>query len=304
MTGTLATTDFPDLRLVHRGKVRDTYTLGDLLLMVATDRLSAYDVVLPTAIPDKGKVLTGLSVFWFSQTSGLVPNHLVTADVAEFPEAVRRYAPDVTGRSMIVRRAERIDVECVVRGYLAGSAWAEYQATGTVGGEAIPPGLCLGDRLPEPLFTPALKVDDGHDVNVSRSDLAGQLGSDLADTLELTSLNLYLAASELAAERRLIVADTKFEFGFIDEDLTVIDELLTPDSSRYWDAEQWAPGRPPASFDKQFVRDWLTDSGWNKEPPGPDVPPDVVAATRSRYLEVYRRLTGYDLGQADEGQVE
>jgi phosphoribosylaminoimidazole-succinocarboxamide synthase len=301
---TVVETSLPGLPLIHRGKVRDTYDLGELMLMVATDRLSAYDVVLPTAIPDKGKVLTGLSVFWFSQTTGLVPNHLVTADVTAFPNSTRPFASQLDGRSMVVRRAERVDVECVVRGYLAGSAWDEYRATSTIGGESMPVGLRLGDRLPDPLFTPALKFDEGHDVNVSRQELAHQVGRELADQLEQMSLNLYLAASELTSQRQLILADTKFEFGFIEGRLSLIDELLTSDSSRYWDAEQWRPGHSLPSFDKQFVRDWLAASGWNKEPPGPELPPEVVAGTRDRYREVFRRLTGYDPDQPDQGQVE
>ena len=285
-------TELSGLSLLHRGKVRDTYDLGDELLMVATDRLSAFDVVLPTAIPGKGILLTGISEFWFTHTAGLVPNHLITTDPTRFPDVVQDEIAVLTGRSMLVRRAERIDVECVVRGYLAGSAWTEYQSMGSVAGEALPKGLRIGDRLPEPVFTPAVKVDDGHDVNVARRDVANMYGQELAEKLELMSLNLYLAASEFAEERQLILADTKFEFGFVDGTLTVIDELLTPDSSRYWDAGRWQPGTSPASFDKQLVRDWLEASGWDKQPPGPELPAEVVAETRERYIEAYRRIVG------------
>lgn len=287
-------TTLPGLRLLHRGKVRDTYDLGDQLLMVATDRLSAFDVVLPTPIPGKGQILTGLSAFWFTETVGLLPNHLVTTDLKAFPPVVQPYAELLGGRTMLVRRAERIDIECVVRGYLAGSAWEEYRAKGTVGGEELPAGLRLGDRLPEPMFTPAAKVDDGHDVNLTRQELVDHVGEELADRLEMMSLNLFLAASELVESRQLLLADTKFEFGLIDGELRLIDELLTPDSSRYWDANSWMPGRSPAGFDKQFVRDWLLSSGWDKEPPGPELPPEVVAGTQDRYAEVYRRITGVE----------
>lgn len=292
MSAVVTETNLPGLRLLHRGKVRDTYDFGDQLLMIASDRLSAFDVVLPTPIPGKGKILTGLSAFWFAKTAGLLPNHLVTTDPSAFPLEVQPNAEVLDGRTMLVRRAKRIDVECVVRGYLAGSAWDEYRADGTVGGEEMPGGLLLGDRLPEPLFTPAAKVDDGHDVNLTRQDLVDIQGEDLADRLEMMSLNLFLAASELVESRQLILADTKFEFGFIDGELTLIDELLTPDSSRYWSADSWTPGRSPAGFDKQFVRDWLLASGWDKEPPGPELPPEVVAGTQGRYMEVYRRITG------------
>ncbi len=294
MTAVVVETRLPGLLLINRGKVRDTYDLGDHLLMIASDRLSAFDVVLPTPIPGKGIVLTGLSAFWFDETSGLIPNHLITTDPGSFPAAAQPYGDTLAGRSMLVRKAERIDVECVVRGYLAGSAWEEYRTNGTVGGEDMPGGLRLGSRLPEPVFTPAAKIDDGHDVNLSRPELANMYGKELADRLELMSLNLYLAASELAEQRQLILADTKFEFGFVAGELTLIDELLTPDSSRYWDAATWAPGRTPASFDKQFVRDWLADTGWDKQPPGPELPPDVVAGTRERYAEANRRLTGQE----------
>jgi len=290
-------TDLSGLTLFRRGKVRDTYDLGDRLLMVATDRLSAFDVVLPTPVPRKGVVLTQLSRFWFEQTSGLVPNHLITAEFNEFPAELRSHGRHLVGRAMLVRKADRLDVECVVRGYLAGSAWAEYRATGAVAGEPLPDGLREGDRLAAPIFTPALKSDEGHDTNISATDLAGLVGSGMARRLEEASRDLYDVAGALARRRGVILADTKFEFGLIDGELTLIDELLTPDSSRFWDAASYEPGRSPPSFDKQYVRDWLDQSGWDRTPPGPELPADVVAGTAARYAEAYARLTGAPLAQ-------
>ena len=295
MIDTVERTQLGGIPLFRRGKVRDTYDLGDRLLMVATDRLSAFDVVLPTPIPGKGVVLTQLSRFWFGQTSGLIPNHLITAEFNEFPADLRAHGRLLVGRAMIVRKAERLDVECVVRGYLAGSAWAEYRATGAVAGESLPDGLREGDRLPASIFTPALKSDDGHDANVAVADLAGLVGSGMARQLEEASRDLYDVASELAQRRGVILADTKFEFGLIDGDLTLIDEVLTPDSSRFWDAASYEPGRSPPSFDKQYVRDWLDQSGWDRTPPGPELPPEIVAGTAARYAEAFARLTGTPL---------
>jgi phosphoribosylaminoimidazole-succinocarboxamide synthase len=294
--------DLPTLPLFRRGKVRDTYDLGDALLMVATDRISAFDVVLPTEIPHKGAVLTQLSSFWFEQTNGLVPNHLLTADVTAFPPELSPYTDLLRGRSMVVRKADRIDVECVVRGYLAGSAWAEYQQSRTIAGEPMPSGLRRGDRLPAPLFTPAIKHDNQHDVTIPSSELRQIVGAELAGDLEEASRDLFDAASEFALRRGMLIADTKIEFGSVGGKLLVIDELLTPDSSRFWDASAHAPGDEPASFDKQFVREWLERSGWNKEPPGPDLPSDVVVGTTARYMEAYERLTGSVLAgyQAEE----
>lgn len=279
----------------HRGKVRDTYVLdGRHLLMVATDRISAFDVVLPTPIPLKGAVLTMLSKFWFEQTVDLVPNHLVEV-VLDPQRAAELGNPKLVGRAMVVRRAERVDIECVVRGYLAGSAWEEYRRTGEVCGIRLPAGLREAERLPEPIFTPATKAETGHDENISFGRMAELVGAELAGKLRELSLKLYTRAAAIAEARGIIIADTKFEFGLLDGRVIVIDELLTPDSSRFWDASLYEPGRPQPSFDKQYVRDWLVQSGWNREPPAPPLPEEVVAGTVSRYLEAYRRLTGREL---------
>lgn len=281
-----------ELPLFRRGKVRDTFDLGDALLMVASDRISAFDVVLPTPIPGKGAVLTELSSFWFRQTDGLVPNHFLSSDAEDFPAAVGPYRSAIAGRAMLVRKAERIDVECVVRGYLAGSAWAEYRAGGTIAGEPMPAGMRHGERLPAPLFTPAVKHDDRHDVAIAPDELARIVGGDLAARLEEASRDLYGVATAFAEGRRIVVADTKFEFGTVDGELMLIDELLTPDSSRFWDMEAYRPGGDQPSFDKQFVRDWLERSGWDRRPPAPRLPEEVVAGTQARYGEALDRLTG------------
>ena len=289
----LLTTELPGLTLFRRGKVRDTYRLtDDLLLFVTTDRISAFDVVMPNGIPDKGKVLTGMSRFWFDRLRDLVPNHLVSSDVADLPLTLAAQRDMLAGRIMIGRRAERIDIECVARGYLAGSGWAEYRRTGAVAGYDLPAGLTESAQLPRPLFTPALKNDDGHDENITVARLVELTGPDLARDLERKTLTLYAEASAYAAARGIILADTKFEFGYIDARLSLIDELLTPDSSRFWDMQTYEPGRPQASMDKQPLRDWLEASGWNKQPPAPTLPPEVVDATRVRYLRAYERLTG------------
>lgn len=278
--------------LFRRGKVRDCYDLGEHLLFVASDRISAFDVVLPTAIPSKGVVLTQLSRFWFEQTRGLVPNHFVTDDLNEVPSVEPEDRASLRGRAMVVRKAERIDVECVVRGYLAGSAWREYRSLGSVAGEKLDRGLRYGDRLPAPLFTPALKNDEGHDVNVSVADLRRSIGTELAARIEEASRDLYEAATAAAELGDIIIADTKFEFGMVDDELLLIDEVLTPDSSRFWDARRYQLDGEIPSFDKQFVRDWLERSGWNKEPPAPELPSNVVEGTRARYQEAYERMTG------------
>jgi phosphoribosylaminoimidazole-succinocarboxamide synthase len=283
------------LALVARGKVRDVYEVdADHLLLVATDRLSAYDVVLPTAVPDKGAVLTGLSVWWFEQLADLLPNHLVSARVRDLPGALQPYADELRGRSMLCRRLEMVPVECVARGYLTGSGLADYRATGGVVGQPLPAGLEDGSRLPEPLFTPATKAAVGdHDENVSYEAVEQAVGAELAAELRRLTLAVYGRGAALAAERGLLLADTKLELGHDRDGALVLgDEVLTPDSSRYWPADAWSPGRPQPSFDKQYVRDWLDASGWDRTAPGPELPQDVVERTRAKYVEAYERLTG------------
>jgi phosphoribosylaminoimidazole-succinocarboxamide synthase len=274
------------------GKVREMYNFGETMLMVASDRISAFDVIMPTPIPDKGRVLTGLSVFWFERTAELAPNHLITIEQDEFPPAAQT-TPDLPGRAMHVRRLTMMPIECVVRGYLAGSGWRDYQATGTVCGQRLPGGLRQGDRLPRPLFTPATKATSGHDENIDRAAAEALVGREAFAQLERISLAVYESASEHALARGIVIADTKLEVG-VDGDgrLVLGDELLTPDSSRFWPSDDHRPGRPQPSFDKQYVRDWLESTGWDKTPPGPELPPDVVAGTRARYAEAYERLTG------------
>ncbi len=292
---TVIETDLP-LKLFARGKVRDTYELGpDRLLMVATDRISAFDHVLPNGIPDRGKVLTQLSIYWFSQTHTFQENHLVSGQVPDLPVELREHRDQLTGRFMIVRKAKRIDFECVVRGYLAGSAWKEYQESHTLAGEEMPPGLSESERLAYPIFSPATKAESGHDQNITFTQLKKELGDELANKLREASLELYKFASNLSERRGLVLADTKFEFGLIDDDLILIDEVLTPDSSRYWESASYRVGVSPESYDKQFVRDWLTRSGWDKESDPPKLPDDIVAQTRERYLTAYHRLVGKPL---------
>jgi phosphoribosylaminoimidazole-succinocarboxamide synthase len=279
-----------DLPLHARGKVRDTYRLGPAeLLMVATDRLSAFDVVLPTPIPEKGRVLNQLSLSWFQLTSDIIKNHLSTDQ--SLPDALLKQQPDLSGRSMRVVAAEPIMFECVVRGYISGSGWKDYQKTGTIAGERLPAGLRESDRLPEPIFTPATKAISGHDENISPAELASRAGSELAEKLESLSLALYRFGHERALQSGIILADTKFEFGLRDSELILIDEVMTPDSSRFWDLDRYQPGGPQPSFDKQYVRDYLEEAGWNKEPPAPPLPAEVVAGTTDRYLEAWQRLT-------------
>ncbi len=283
------------LPLVARGKVRDVYEVdAEHLLLVATDRLSAYDVVLPTAVPDKGAVLTGLSVWWFEQLSDLLPNHLASARVQDLPEALQPSADELRGRTMLCRRLDMVPVECVARGYLTGSGLADYRATGGIVGQSLPPGLEDGSRLPEPVFTPATKAAVGdHDENVPYAAVEQTVGAELAAELRRLTLAVYGRGAALAAERGLLLADTKLELGH-DRDgvLTLGDEVLTPDSSRFWPADAWQPGRPQPSFDKQYVRDWLDASGWDRSAPGPELPEDVVERTRAKYVEAYERLTG------------
>jgi len=284
------------LKLFARGKVRDTYELDpDKLLMVATDRISAFDHVLPNGIPDRGKVLTQLSIFWFSQTDTFQTNHLISGMVPDLPVALKDFRDKLAGRFMIVRKAKRIDYECVVRGYLAGSAWKEYQESRTLAGESMPPGLVQSQKLVTPIFSPATKAESGHDENITFDHMKKNIGDDLATKLRDASLELYKYASEFSARRGLILADTKFEFGLVGDDLILIDEVLTPDSSRYWDAVTYQVGASPDSYDKQFVRDWLSRSGWDKESDPPALPPDVVMQTRLRYLTAYQRLVGKPL---------
>ncbi|HXT24511.1 MAG TPA: phosphoribosylaminoimidazolesuccinocarboxamide synthase [Candidatus Eisenbacteria bacterium] len=289
----LRETNFPGLAPYARGKVRDLYDLGDQLLIIATDRLSAFDVVMPTPIPDKGKVLTQISLFWFDLLKAVVPNHVLRAD--DFPAPFDTYRDQLAGRSMLVRKTQPLPIECVVRGYLSGSGWKEYSATGRVCGITLPPGLRQSDKLPEPIFTPATKSTSGHDENISFDHAAYLVGQPLAEELRAVSLEIYNRAAAYAAPRGVILADTKFEFGQLHNDLIWIDEALTPDSSRFWPASQYSPGGPQPSFDKQFVRDYLERIRWPKTPPGPELPPDVVAATRAKYREAFRLLTGREL---------
>lgn len=292
----LIETELTPLTLYARGKVRDLYSIGDQLLLVATDRISAFDHVLATGIPGKGKVLTQLSLFWFDLLSDTVPNHLVTADVAEFPEELTGYRDELEGRSMLVKRAQMFPVECVVRGYLSGSGWKDYQATGSVCGIRLPSGLRESDKLPQPLFTPASKSQDGeHDINISFDEMVARVGGHSAERLRDLTLAIYKKASAFAEQRGLILADTKFEFGTAAEGIILADEVLTPDSSRFWPRDQYAPGGPQPSFDKQFVRDYLESIRWNKQAPAPALPPEVVSRTQEKYLEAFRLLTGTSL---------
>jgi phosphoribosylaminoimidazole-succinocarboxamide synthase len=293
----VTTTDLP-LPKFSVGKVRDTYDLGDRLLMVATDRISAFDCILPNGIPDKGRVLTQLSAFWFDRLSDVIANHLISMDLAELPPALSNDATLrelLAGRFMIVKKAKRFDFECVVRGYLAGSGWADYQRTGAVCGVALPAGLRQGERLPEPIFTPATKAEEGHDLNISLDEMKRAIGEDMAQTIADASIALYKAAASYALDRGIIIADTKMEFGLLDGELILIDELLTPDSSRYWPVADYRPGGSPPSFDKQYVRDWLEASGWNKQPPAHALPAEVVEGAATRYREAYEWLTGHPL---------
>ncbi len=293
MNAVVSQTNFPGLKLRGRGKVRDIYELGDRLLIVATDRLSAFDVVLPTPIPDKGRVLTQLSVFWFEKLAAVVPHHVITA--TDFTGELTPYAGSLQGRAMLVRKTDPAPIECVVRGYITGSGWKDYQKTGKICGIPLPPGLRESDRLPEPIFTPSTKATTGHDENISFEETVERVGRRLAERLRDTSLEIYRRAVEHAAARGIIIADTKFEFGLQGDQLIWIDEALTPDSSRFWPADQYQPGRSQPSFDKQYVRDYLEKIGWNKQPPAPALPPEVVKATTAKYREAYERITGQAL---------
>jgi phosphoribosylaminoimidazole-succinocarboxamide synthase len=292
----LLQTDFPDLKLRTSGKVRDVYDAApDQLLFVATDRISAFDYILATGIPQKGRVLTQISLFWFDYLADLVPNHLVTADVDRYPSAIRKYADQLRGRSMLVHRAEMFPVECVVRGYISGSAWKEYRAKGTVCGIALPAGLKESDAFPDPIFTPATKATTGHDENISFDQMCDIVGVETASHLRDLSLRVYKQAASYARTRGIIIADTKFEFGRTEKGITLADEVLTPDSSRFWPADKYAPGRAQDSYDKQYVRDYLEQIHWNKQPPAPALPPEVARRTSEKYLDAYFQLTGHQL---------
>lgn len=295
-TDVLLTTNLTEVPLLKRGKVRDMYEVSpDHLLIVATDRISAFDWVLPNGVPYKGVVLTQLSRFWFDRLAQVVPNHVITAEFDHLPEPLRSHHEELRGRAMLVRRAEVIPFECVVRGYLAGSGWKEYQATGSICGTRLPAGLRLSDQLPEPIFTPATKAETGHDINVSEEFMADRIGTELTQRLKELSLRIYREAASYLLERGLILCDTKFEFGLCEGEVIWIDEALTPDSSRFWDSHDYRPGRPQDSYDKQFVRDYLETLNWDKASPPPLLPETVIQATSARYLEAYRRITGHSL---------
>jgi len=287
-------TDIQGIKLLNRGKVRDIYDLGDHLLLVSTDRISAFDYVLPNGIPDKGRVLTGLSVFWFEMLAAVIPNHLVSIDMKDFPGSLQG-REELAGRSMLVRRADMFPVECVVRGYLAGSGYKEYTKTGSTSGVKLPPGLKMADRLPELIFTPATKAETGHDENISFETMVDIVGRTTAGSLRDYSLEIFRRGSAHAESRGIIIADTKFEFGVVDGRIVLADEVLTPDSSRFWDASTYRPGESPASFDKQFVRDYLESIDWNKKPPVPGLPEEIVEGTAKRYREIHERLAARPL---------
>jgi phosphoribosylaminoimidazole-succinocarboxamide synthase len=295
MSGPVLTTNLPGFPR-HQGKVRDIYDLGDRLLLVASDRISAFDVVMSEPIPDKGRILTALSAFWFKHLADVVPNHVVSLQVNDFPAALHPYREMLAGRTMLVRKCKPLPVECIVRGYLSGSGWAEYQQTGAIGGLALPPGLVESQQLPEPVFTPSTKAELGtHDENISFGRMAETIGAELATRVKEISLNLYRRALAWAAPRGIIIADTKFEFGLAGGELILIDEVLTPDSSRFWPEEDYRPGGPQKSYDKQYLRDYLESLGWNKKPPPPPLPPEVINNTRARYVQALRVLTGEEL---------
>ncbi|MBW2635159.1 MAG: phosphoribosylaminoimidazolesuccinocarboxamide synthase [Deltaproteobacteria bacterium] len=286
-------TDFPDLKLVKRGKVRDIYDLGDTLLMVMSDRISAFDVIMPDPVPGKGKVLTQISLFWFEAMQALIENHIVASDVAQYPKACQPYAEDLFERSMIVRKAEPLPIECVVRGYISGSGWKSYQKSGDICGIKLPPGLTESDRLPEPIFTPSTKEELGqHDINIDFDAAVKMVAGDIAEKVRQLSIDIYKKGAEIADQKGIIIADTKFEFGLIGEDLILIDEVLTPDSSRFWPKDAYAPGGPQKSYDKQYLRDYLISIEWDKNPPAPSLPDDVIRNTIQKYREALTQLTG------------
>ena len=284
-------TNFEQATLFRKGKVRDVYDLGDKLLLIATDRISAYDVVIPTPIPDKGRILTQLSLFWFELTKNIVENHFISGNVADLPQQFHRYAAELEGRMMLTKKCTVVPFECVVRGYLVGSGWSEYKKTGTVCGIKLPQGLKEASKLPEPLFTPSTKADVGHDENVSFEYMVEKVGAELADKLRDLSIRVYSAARDYALTKGVIIADTKFEFGLLDGRIILIDEVLTPDSSRFWPADQYREGASPVSFDKQFVRDYLSSLDWDKTPPAPELPSEIVEKTREKYIQILNILT-------------
>jgi phosphoribosylaminoimidazole-succinocarboxamide synthase len=288
-------TEFPELKFYKRGKVRDVYDLDDKLLIVSTDRISAFDVVLPCGIPSKGKVLNSISCFWFEFIQYITPHHLITADINKYPQALRKYRDELAGRSMLVKKTKPLAVECVVRGYLSGSGWKEYRQSQSVCGIKLPPDLRESDKLPQIIFTPSTKEDAGHDINVTQNYIEKLIGKDTAEKLKEISIAIYKKASEYAYQRGIIIADTKFEFGISDNKIIIIDELLTPDSSRFWPKEQYFPGKTQPSFDKQFVRDYLESLGWDKKEPAPTLPAEIIEKTTQKYLDAYNRLTGKSL---------
>jgi len=288
-------TNLTGVELFSRGKVRDVYRLAERLLIVATDRISAFDCILPTGIPEKGRVLTQISVFWFDFLQNVTPTHFISANMEDFPQELLRFREQIEGRSMLVKRADMIPIECVARGYLAGSGWKEYRETGKICGISLPAGLRESEALPEPIFTPATKAQTGHDENISFSTVAGMIGEPLAKQLQDTTLEIYKRAAEYAKTRGILIADTKFEFGFVDGELILGDEVLTPDSSRFWPVATYEPGKPQDSYDKQYVRDYLESIHWPKRPPAPELPPYVAEKTSEKYKEAYRLLTGYPL---------
>ncbi len=292
MSSPVYQTDFPGLPLLKRGKVRDVYDLDDKLLIVATDRLSAFDVILPDPVPDKGKTLTQISLFWFDQMRDLVDNHLITSHVEDYPDICRPYAEVLDGRSMLVKKARPLAIECVVRGYISGSGWKDYQKNGTICGIALPEGLSESDRLPEPIFTPSTKAEVGeHDINISFEEAVKVVGSEAAESVRNLTLAVYQKGVQIAEQRGIIIADTKFEFGYVDDRLILIDEILTPDSSRFWPMDNYRPGGAQSSFDKQYVRDYLLSLDWDKTPPAPSLPQDVIEVTQRKYQEALRLLT-------------
>lgn len=288
-------TDFIKLPLHIKGKVRNVYDLGDKVLIVVTDRISAFDVVFPNLIPNKGKVLNSISEFWFDYSKDIIDNHVITTDVSQYPEGLSQFKEELQGRSMLVKKIKMVEAECIVRGYLEGSGLKDYKETGSICGIKLPEGLKQGDKLPEPIFTPSTKASEGHDQNVSFEELCDVIGSDLANQLKEKSIALYNKASKYAESKGIILADTKFEFGFADGKLIVADEVFTPDSSRFWDMKEYEPGRPQKSFDKQFLREYLESITWDKKPPAPELPEDVIRNTELKYIEAYERLTGKKL---------